>query len=581
LKLGLQLSEVQKDSIEFIASLNEDSVIILPTGSGKTRIVEFFGGWNGVAVVISPFQKLSDQLKHVLGESAFRWPLKDCSEEKCFAQARFIVVAIEHCEYNSHFMMFLKKLNECRGISRLFLDEVHHLLEADKSEFRACLGNFWTFRSKLFTNGIQTALVGLTATLRQNDINKLRKVITGIPNAMPVFRRSCYRSGIQIELVWAKNVSDAQNMCIQDSISLAQTGKTIVFGTSLHTVDMLATQTRCQAVTSGIMLDLERFEQTRLIIASSCAGHGLDLRDIRTVCILGVPFDAETLIQWGGRIRETGLVKLFLDVQHVIALSKWTDRRGELAKLLLKCKYDDQDPQEACCRLLDYDESTDVHRFRQQVHDLKSAVMTQNVYNTQLTQAQQQQMQLPRTNGHHVCSLGHQSSQASLTQSLPPSAALKLEAIFNLKVRIRAFFSSFPIHTCKVCYILGDTTERTCGIVCRKFSGICVRCFQRHASRDCSSQRFVISGKTLCYKCFLPFSKGVGPDLHPGPIGAQCTSQVCEALPQAAVILFFSRSVHIPARMHGDFGKFTFWLQSVDDDTGMHGILTLLSKLIP
>jgi hypothetical protein len=579
LTLGLQLSEVQKDSIEFIASLNEDSVIILPTGSGKTRIVEFFGGWNGVAIVISPFQKLGDQLKHVLGDSAFRWPLIGCSEEKCFAQARFIIVAIEHCEYNSHFMIFLKQLNEYRGISKLFLDEVHHLLEADKSEFRACLGNFWTFRSKLFTNGIQTALVGLTATLRQSDISKLRKVITGIPNTMPVFRRSCYRSGIQIELVWAKNVSEAQNMCVQESLGGAQAGKTIVFGTSLHMVDMLATRTSCQAVTSGIMLDLERFEHTRLIIASSCAGHGLDLRDIKTVCILGVPFDAETLLQWGGRIRETGLVKLFLDFQHVMALSKWKDRRGELARLFLKCKYQDQDPQEACCQLIDSDESTDEHGLRQQVYDMKGAGNSQDVYNTQLTQAQQQQVHLSRTNGHHDFFLGHQQSHAY--QSLPPSAALKLESIFSLKVRIRAFFSSFPIQCCKVCYILGDTTARPCGIVCSKFSGICIRCFQRHASRECSSQRFVISGKTLCYKCFLPFSKGVGPDLHPGPIGAQCTSQVCEALPQAAVILFYSRSVHIPSRMHEDFSKFAFWLHSVDEDTGINGILALLSKLIP
>ena len=55
-------------------------------------------------------------------------------------------------------------------------------------------------------------------------------------------------------------------------------------------------------------------------------------------------------------------------------------------------------------------------------------------------------------------------------------------------------------------------------------TGKCIKCFQKHAYKDCSSRRFALPGKTLCYKCFLPFVKGVGPDLHPGSIGSWCTS---------------------------------------------------------
>jgi superfamily II DNA or RNA helicase len=296
-RLQLQLSKVQKDSIKFITSVNEDSVVILPTGSGKTRIVEFFGGFDGVAIVISPFQKLSNQLESVLGESAFRWPLIGCSETICLASARFIIVAVEHCEYSSPYLQFLRRLSQSRGISKLFVDEVHHLLEAKNTEFRKCLGNFWTFRSKLLTNGVNAQVVGLTATLRQSDIIKLRQLVNGSSGTMPVFRQSCYRSSIRMELVWASNVSEAQRVCINDSRALAERGKTIVFGTSLHMINLLAEMMDCQQITSGIELDLERFEKTKVVVASSCAGHGLDLRNIQAVCILGIPHDAETLIQ--------------------------------------------------------------------------------------------------------------------------------------------------------------------------------------------------------------------------------------------------------------------------------------------
>jgi hypothetical protein len=111
-------------------------------------------------------------------------------------------------------------------------------------------------------------------------------------------------------------------------------------------------------------------------------------------------------------------------------------------------------------------------------------------------------------------------------------------------------------------------------------TGKCIRCFQKHAFKDCKSGRFTLPGKSLCYKCFLPFVKGVGPDLHPGQIGALCTSPACEVLPQAAVILFFSSSSFIPSTLYGDFEGFLMWLVSVDRGTGMHGILSLLSKLI-
>jgi hypothetical protein len=124
-----------------------------------------------------------------------------------------------------------------------------------------------------------------------------------------------------------------------------------VFATTIDTVNLLAQKMDSQAVTSGIAIDFGRFDQRRIIVASSCAGHGLDMKDIYAANILGVPFDAETLLQWAGRIRKSGFVKLFLNRRLVVSLSTRIDRRGELAKTLLEAA--ENNIQDACCRLLD------------------------------------------------------------------------------------------------------------------------------------------------------------------------------------------------------------------------------------
>ena len=348
---ALELSQVQVESVQFLSSVKEDSAVILPTGSGKTRIIQFFGEGDGVVIVITPFQKLGGQLLDVLGETAFRWPLVNCSDAKCIAQAKFIVTAIEHCEYNSPFIQFIKEIDERRGISKIFLDEVHHVLEAGKPDFRPCLGAFWMFRNKLLTVGVHALLVGLTATLRSSDVPRLRELISGSQGTMPSFRRSCYRSSVQFQVGWTQFDSDAQEMCIKETLALAEKGKVIVFATTIDNVNLLAQKMDSQAVTSGIAIDFGRFDKRRIIVASSCAGHGLDMKDIYAANILGVPFDAETLLQWAGRIRKSGFVKLFLNRRLVVSLSTRIDRRGELAKTLLEAA--ENNIQDACCRLLD------------------------------------------------------------------------------------------------------------------------------------------------------------------------------------------------------------------------------------
>ena len=546
------LSQLQFHCIEFINETTVDSAVVIPTGSGKTRIIEMFGSRTGVSVAISPFSKLSTQLQTTLGEGVFRWPLS-CSEEYCIQNAKKIVVAIEHCEYNSAFIYFLTRLNERRRITKFFVDEVHHLLQAGNPEFRRCLGNFWTFRSRLVELNIRAQVVGLTATLRNCDVQLLCQLLTGIFQPMPIFRRSCYRSSITMELIWAHGDAEAQKKCVESSLMDAQIGKTIVFSTTLNIVNSVASELRCQAVTSGISLDAAAFEATNLISASSCAGHGLDLKDIMIVAILGVPFDVETLLQWAGRIRKTGKVKIFLNETLVKALSRRQDRRGELARVFLENKEKGTDLQRECCDLIDHCgqvRSSPIQGFEEQSYAASLVTVLEK------------------------------SGRDNTQSSKEPSLVFGLKDVVNLKHQLLAFMASIPSDYCSVCYILGVRSGSECGTTCRKFAGICIRCFQKHSYKDCKNNRFAMPGNSLCYKCFLPFQKGIGPDLHPCEIGPHCTTSMCDVLPRVVFILYHSNSVHIPSNLHGCCHKFLEWLATMDRQSGLFGILTLLKQVM-
>ena len=555
----LPLSLLQQSCKDFLHDVRDDALIVIPTASGKTRLITIFGA--GVVIVISPFEKLGMQLLDVLGDGAYAWPLRNCSEASVHANAKYIVVAIEHCVHNSQFVQFLQRLHADVGISRLVVDEVHHLLQATHPEYRPCLSQFWSFRSRLPSIGIHAPLVGLTATLRQSDIPNLRQLLTGITNPMPIFRRSSFRDSITFELLWSTDDFTAKASCATASLRFAQSGKTIVFGTSLHSVHTLSELMNCQALTSGVNLDVEQFELKKLLAASSCAGHGLDLKDIISVSIYGVPFDIETLMQWAGRIRGSGTVRIYLNHVHVVALSKSPDRRGELARMLLNQRNYGINLQLACCRVLESDCEVDGH--------------SETTVNSQAT---------PQTQCLHATPTALAKYFNIDTASTVPhlSTTFNTASIVNLKIRLLAFIAAIPNAKCRVCYILRDQISTSCGATCSRFSRICVKCFHRHSYKDCQSPRFKISGNTLCYKCFLPFGDaGVGPDMHPGPIGRNCTSPACEALPQALFCLFHTNSPLIPPRCHGDFALFVEWLIQEDASTRLPGVLTILKSLLP
>ena len=68
----------------------------------------------------------------------------------------------------------------------------------------------------------------------------------------------------------------------------------------------------------------ESVEAAQIIVGTSCAGTGLDKRNVGQIIAVGLPFSIEQLLQWAGRCRASGNITVIVPSWHM-------QRGGELA----------------------------------------------------------------------------------------------------------------------------------------------------------------------------------------------------------------------------------------------------------
>ena len=51
-------------------------------------------------------------------------------------------------------------------------------------------------------------------------------------------------------------------------------------------------------------------------MATSCAGTGLNIGTFNQIAVVGLPYSVEQLLQWAGRLRESGEIAVFTCLSH-------------------------------------------------------------------------------------------------------------------------------------------------------------------------------------------------------------------------------------------------------------------------
>jgi superfamily II DNA helicase RecQ len=163
----------------------------MPTGSGKTTLVSSFKPDDTCSLVFAPFKVLVKQLGTVLAQKgkvvSYPFVSNDGDMYTILATADFIIMPYEAAPTSADMVCCLSRIGR---LGPIWIDEVHNLTTACR--FRLSLDSFWNLQAELQTRGLSPKMIGLSATLRPDDVPDVMRRLS-ISN-VDVYRRSCHRA---------------------------------------------------------------------------------------------------------------------------------------------------------------------------------------------------------------------------------------------------------------------------------------------------------------------------------------------------------------------------------------------------
>ena len=235
----------------------QNAIIVMPTGSGKTTLVWSFKKEAECSIVIAPYTLLADQLVGVLGQfgKTFRWPLTEeqGSAESLLSTAKFVVTSFEKAP---DCVGLITQLQQRRRLGPIWVDEVMEICQINtchvichptqghtlktEGSFRVSLDSFWTLAANLSLKGVDCRFIGLTATLRTDDVLDIMKRL-GSAN-MLVSRTSCYRAGLTFQFSILPVVEAAIDEAVKLVKGSSEPGKILIFTTGIDMCVQLGTK---------------------------------------------------------------------------------------------------------------------------------------------------------------------------------------------------------------------------------------------------------------------------------------------------------------------------------------------------
>ena len=307
--------EGQKEAIESLLD-NKDTVVVIPTGGGKTVIYTIACVMRkGVSVVISPLIMLMyDQVARLrqlgintcyyntlLPKNEGKFVIHNLLQNDC--QYEFVFVSPEGI-LTEMFLTCLKKLNESGRLNYIVIDEAH-CINSWGRHFREAYGNLGQLKD-LFC----VPFAALTGTASKVTLEIIRHQLH-FPNPT-VIKLSCRRSNLMYKIIQkpaskskefaVSYVSEhhpnecgiiyceTQTRSVEMTFLLSQKGLSAnYYHAGLDVDDKL---TNSQSLLDGTV---------KIMCCTSALGMGIDKKDVRFVLHLVMPPSHEDLLQESGR----------------------------------------------------------------------------------------------------------------------------------------------------------------------------------------------------------------------------------------------------------------------------------------
>ena len=145
--LPISLRPMQEKACQFLSSKPlQSSILILPTGAGKTMIIQAMRHQSKCDIVLSPYALLTHQLATVLGGA--RYPCMPChSDAYVAANASCIICPLDIVQVNSPLVGMVQMLVSLGRLGTIWIDEAHCLIT--RGAFRPKFAEVWTFAAQL------------------------------------------------------------------------------------------------------------------------------------------------------------------------------------------------------------------------------------------------------------------------------------------------------------------------------------------------------------------------------------------------------------------------------------------------
>jgi superfamily II DNA/RNA helicase len=82
-------------------------------------------------------------------------------------------------------------------------------------------------------------------------------------------------------------------------------------------------------------VSMESLHSCQILVATSCAGTGLDIGSVTQIVIVGLPYSVEQLVQWAGRCRGDGFISVFTAASHMRERTELSGKNDENAYNLI------------------------------------------------------------------------------------------------------------------------------------------------------------------------------------------------------------------------------------------------------
>ena len=302
-------SAMQQAAVDNVLFTNSDLIAIMPTGGGKSLLFFLYAVKNPhkSSILIVPTIALKKDMKRRAHEHGVT-----CTDNLETAKDESLVVITPEGAESSRLRTFIVHLHASNRLGSVFIDEAH--IFSTECDFRPCVRRL---PEMAFLPNLRFVL--LTATAPQWILDDIQNNLLGPNRKALVIRESTNRLNIKYEINSCCNRLESvvtllmrllqgyndQDRCIVYVPALDLCG---IVKTALEKVGIPCAVYSGQEEHSDNEANLKTWSDghTKVMIATSAFGLGIDYASVRTVLCYGLPYSMEEFVQQTGRSGRDG-----------------------------------------------------------------------------------------------------------------------------------------------------------------------------------------------------------------------------------------------------------------------------------